>query len=943
MLKHYFLGVALSFCAPVLLNAQFSFTNATNLKSNTTTSGGCMGVVDMNGDGLDDMCILNNSRTFMVDYQNADGSFSLVNYGNVSNSGQWGMAIGDIDNNGHKDLVSGGSYDGTHFLRINSVGDADLTDLNNGNLFTQCVNIVDIDNDGHNDYWACHDDGAPRQWLNNGSGSLSYADIIDYTTTPTSDMSGNYGSVWTDFDNDGDIDLYIAHCRQNVNNANDPRRWNRLFVNDGNGNYTDRALDYGVQIRNQSWTADLGDIDNDGDLDMVVTNHDATIQLFENDGVGNFTEITAGSGLEITGFFLQSKFVDFDNDGFLDLLVAGGIERIWRNDGDNTFSVVSGVFPANKAMHSFATGDLNNDGFIDVFANYGSSYINADPNNPDRLWMNNGNDNHWFGVRLRGVESNRDAIGARVTITGPWGTQIREVRAGESYGMVTTFMCHFGLGDETSIPVMTIRWPSGLEETFTDLPVDQVINVVEGVCISPAASITTPVAPIVCGNGDAITLTANSDFSYLWSTGATTQTIEVTEPGSYSVTIDDGEGCTATTSIFVEQSPDETPSVTAVGETQFCEGGDVVLTASPSSAYTWSNGQTTQSITVESAGSYTVTVQGSCGAFTSDAITVDVLDGPDAPIADDVTIPVPGSATLLAVGDNIQWYDVPVGGTPIGSGNSFDTPSVATTTSFWVSATQGSAGVQAFGGPVNRATTGQFHPNTDFYPLFTANEAFTIKSVKVYASGAGNRTIALINAGNGSTVATSTIAIPDGESRVQLDFEVPAAGNYGLRCVGGNPQLWRDGLGSDPAYPFALGTFGTITSSSVSGTNATELYYFFYDWELQGPGYACEGPRTEVVVNVGSVGLDEQGANANTRIWPNPATDVVTIAFGKVEGKVVVDLLDVTGRVLLSRDSDSKAQAEGMMDLNVSGLAQGEYLVHVRSNAGSSVHRVMVR
>src|SRR5690606_13351811 len=123
----------------------------------------------------------------------------------------------------------------------------------------------------------------------------------------------------------------------------------------------------------QSWTADFGDIDNDGDLDMVLTNHDATIQLFENDGSGNFTEITEDSGLEVTGFFLQSKFVDLDNDGFIDLLIAGGngAHYTFRNTGNKTFTVVPNVFPAPKAMHSFATGDLNNDGFVDVWANYG--------------------------------------------------------------------------------------------------------------------------------------------------------------------------------------------------------------------------------------------------------------------------------------------------------------------------------------------------------------------------------------------------------------------------------------------------------------------------------------------------------------------------------------------------------------------------------------------
>lgn len=929
---------------PLSSTAQISYTNASNLLSNVTTSGGCMGVVDMNGDGLDDICKLHNSRIFQVDYQNADGSFTLVDYGAVSDAGQWGMAIGDISNNGHKDLVSGGSYDGVHYLRINSIGNSVLTELNNGNMFTQCVNIADINNDGHNDYWACHDDAAPRQWLNNGTGALSFANIINYDTDPSSDRSGNYGSVWIDFDNDGDLDLYIAKCRQGVNDPADPRRWNRLFVNDGNGNYTDQAADYGIQIRNQSWTADFGDIDNDGDLDLVVTNHDATIQLFENDGTGNFTEITAGSGLQVTGFFLQSKFVDLDNDGFIDLLIAGGSGAAFtfRNNGNKTFVAVPNVFPAPKAMHSFATGDLNNDGFVDVWANYGSSYINPDANNPDRLWMNNGNDNHWFTVRLQGTESNRDAIGARVTITGPWGTQIREVRAGESYGMVTTFAAMFGLGEHTVVPTVTVNWPSGLVETFTNLDADQTITIIEGTCISPQAQISGD-SFVVCGNGESITLSANSGFNYVWSTGATTQSIQVSQPGNYSVTIDDGQGCSGVTSVFVQQNPDETPTVTALGDLLFCEGNEVVLTSSPAQSYAWSNGDTGQSTVVGTAGTYSVTIEGACGDFTSATVTVDVLDGPDAPVADDVTIPAPGSATLTAEGDNIQWYDVAAGGSPIGAGNVFNTPPVSGTTSFWATASVQYGGGQAFGAKTDRdATNGVNHTNTDNYQFFTANEPLVIRSVKVYAGASGNRTIRVIDRSNGATVVEGVFNIPTGESRVQLDFEVPAAGNYGLRCVGGNPNLWRDGLNSVQNYPYPLGTLGAVTSSSVAGNNATAYYYFFYDWEVEAPSTFCESEPTEVVVNIGSVGLDELTAGG-VQVWPNPAVDRLNIAFGEqVRGQVVVELFDVTGRAVRSTQADALAQG-GIMDLNVQGIAGGEYLVRVRHDAGSSMHRVVIR
>ncbi len=604
------LGAALALLSPLALCAQLGFTNSTPLMS-ASTSGGCMGVVDMNGDGLDDILKLDDARTLVVDYQNANGTFTTVNYGNMSSSGQWGFAAADIDNNGHKDVVSGGSYDGTHYMRINAVGQGTLSALNGGTIFTQCMSIGDVDNNGRVDVFACHDDGPPSLWFTNASGvPVNNNAYINWSQTacasgpaPASDdMSGNYGSCFVDFNNDGAQDLYIAKCRQGVTDPTDCRRWNRLFVNNGSNQYSDLAANYGVQIRNQSWTADFGDIDNDGDFDMVVTNHDATIQLFENNGSGSFTEITAGSGLEYGGFMLQSKFADFDNDGFVDILIAGGVEYYFKNNGNKTFSRILSLFPSGKAMHSFATGDLNNDGFVDVFANYGSSYITPDPANPDRLWMNNGNANHWFGVRLQGTVSNRDAVGARITITGPWGTQIREVRSGESYGMVTTFAGLFGLGAHTVIPTLTVRWPAGGTETFTNVAADQYITIIENTCISPTAVITPVGDPVLCGAGDQVQLSANPGFQYLWSNGATSQTISVGTAGNYSVTINDGSGCTATASFFVLQSPDETPTVEASGPLTFCEGGSVTLTSTAANGYAWTGGGNTQSIQVTSSG-----------------------------------------------------------------------------------------------------------------------------------------------------------------------------------------------------------------------------------------------------------------------------------------------------------------------------------------------------
>ncbi len=475
-----------SFFIPAFVCGQ-TFTRSTSLLPYAARSGGCTGVADMDGDGRDDIVILDQSRNLYVLYQGATGSFTSYAMGQAANADQWGMAVGDVDRDGHKDFFSGGSNDGVHFLRMTGRGQSlGWTNLNNGTMFMQCANMADINNDGALDAFGCHDNGAPRIWLNNGTGSLTYNNYIDFATNPTSDMSGNYGSVFTDFDNDGDLDLFIVHCRQGVNSSSDPRRWNRMFVNNGNNQYTDLALDYGLQNREQSWSADFGDIDNDGDLDLVVTNHSRSMQLFLNDGTGHFTEATTGSGIDVSAAFLQVKMEDLDNDGFLDLITAGNLggsaEFYFHGNGNGTFTQMPNMLPEPSPMtlHTFAVGDLNHDGFIDVYAGYGSGYVTPSSTRYDQLYLNNGNANHFLNFNLRGQQSNPDGVGARVTLYGSWGKQIREVRAGESYGIVCSFTCHFGLGAATMADSAIVRWPSGKVDKYFGLQADQWVTVQEG-------------------------------------------------------------------------------------------------------------------------------------------------------------------------------------------------------------------------------------------------------------------------------------------------------------------------------------------------------------------------------------------------------------------------------------------------------------------------------
>lgn len=915
-----------------------TFTNASSNLPGSYNSGGVTGVMDADNDGLDDIIVMDQSTHVYILYQQPNGSFQQVDYGSVSNEAQWGMCVGDIDNDGHVDIMAGGNYDGVHILNINGPGSYTLTDPENVSIFMQACNIADINNDGWLDGFACHDDGPAYFFRNNGSGTfVDGNDMIDYNVYPGSDMSGNYGSVWSDVDRDRDTDLMVAKCRQFISDPYDPRRTNMIFINDGSSNYDEQAAERGLINLQQSWTVDFGDIDNDGDFDCFLTTHSATLQIYENDGFGYFTNITDGcfkdeNGVvlpasQLGGFFLQGKLVDFDNDGYLDLIHAGGDHNVYHNNGNNTFNRMATLFPANDTMHGFATGDLNNDGWVDVYANYGNSYVTPDNGNDDRLFINNGGTNHWIGFDLEGTISNKQAVGAIVEIYGPFGRQIREIRAGESYGMTTSALCLFGLGSATEVTHAVIYWPAGGTQVITNPAIDQYNEYIEGACFAPTATVSAT-SYFLCEGSTSTLSVVEASASYLWSTGATTPTIEVSEVGHYNVIVYNNDGCAAeSNSLDIQMYANQSPTITVEGELEFCAGQELVLTSSAGDQYSWTSGEETQSIAVTESGTYAVTVSSICGSNTSESYDVVVYEAAAAPTANGVTINAGGSADLSATGSNINWYDSATATTPIATGNTYSTPALNASTTYWVEDVLVHQGVQANGGKTVNGTTGNsaYHNSSTYYLKFDVYEDLMIKNVKVYANGAGSRTIQVIDA-NGVNVTQGNFNLPDGESVVTLDFFVPAGTGYGLRCTNSNPQLWRDRdvtVATPFNYPYALGTLGSITGTNVTGADADNVYYFFYDWNVETPTFECASPRVEVEVTV--LGIEEISSVNSVSIYPNPASEQFTLTFNNtVSSQMQVNLIDATGRIVASKKAFAGI-GKNNVEMNVNNLAAGIY------------------
>ncbi len=486
---------------------QITFGDSSHLLPTSTVaarSGSPLAISDMNNDGLDDIIRLHNSQTVLIAYQQPNGTFTELSLGNIAPFNKvWAVCIADVDSNGYNDIATG-DYNGIKLFTANSTGTSyGQSTVNSLSIFAQGMNFVDIDNDGQLDLFACNDVGESQLYVNSPTGLSLDVTALDYTTTPISDKSGNYASLFTDLDNDGDLDLYITKCRQGVTSTSDGRRINQWLENTGAGAWAENTTTL-LRDSAQSWVTDFGDIDNDGDFDAIVVNHDQVSRFYRNLGNGVFEDFTASSGLTQTGFAgIQSYWRDFNNDGWLDLLVTGSEHRLWINNQDTSFTLDVDPFSIlNDWMLSAVVGDLNHDGFLDIYGSYGSIYNTASTSATDRLWINQGaSGNQFLQLDLTGVVSNTNAIGAKILAYGPWGVQVREVRGGEGYGTQNSFTQHFGLGASTSIDSLIIKWPSGISDHLYNVSSNQWLAVVEG---------SNPLPPVVLTNGVSSNITDSS-------------------------------------------------------------------------------------------------------------------------------------------------------------------------------------------------------------------------------------------------------------------------------------------------------------------------------------------------------------------------------------------------------------------------------------------------
>ena len=395
-----------------------------------------------------------------------------------------GSIFGDYDNDGDLDLfVSVGSWrlpGSSRLLRNDRGVFVDVTAQAGliRSLPTDNAIWLDYNLDGFLDlYLGNLRYGFPtlRNILHRNNGDGTFTDVTGQAGLDlqlNTNGGSNGGMAAGDFNSDGWPDLYVGVFREA----------NRLFLNDGEGHFSD-ATSSEIGHPGDAFGVAIGDIDNDGDLDIFQAAGGAwqteRSVLLLNLGEAVFLDATELWGLSALGdeSALAPSFADIDNDGDLDLLIADP-GFLFLNNGEGLFEDKTpqwGV--ADDVGGTLSLSDYNRDGFLDIWFGDDDDYEQSP--SFGRLYLNNGNGNHWLQVELAGVESNRNGIGTRLWAHSGDLRQMREITAGNGFYQ-DEMIAHFGLGQHTQLDELEIRWPSGQVDVLTDVPADQVIRVFEG-------------------------------------------------------------------------------------------------------------------------------------------------------------------------------------------------------------------------------------------------------------------------------------------------------------------------------------------------------------------------------------------------------------------------------------------------------------------------------
>ncbi len=465
--------------------------------------------IDVDNDGDLDLFVSNTSvKSGNLLYKNllketGHPNFSRWIAGDLATPGlgSFGHSWADYDNDGNIDCFVAGRAASRLY---HNNGDNTFTLISSGDIGTKdsrgfaCA-WGDYNNDGFVDLVVALPagfNGLPNKtnhlFLNNGNGN--FTKIEDGATPITTGLTSYTVPSWSDYDNDGDLDLFIGSGPAVTGTIGPDYLYKNLLTEDGVQSFERITTGEIAQTYRDGQLYNWIDYDNDGDLDVYITNYwggqpnGLPNELYRHDGT-SFTRITSGDLVTDESFSLGSIWEDFDNDGDLDVYVTtdgGQDNNYYSNNGDGTFSKVTNSVVTNTGLsptYGATAGDYDNDGDIDLFV----PTLGIDNGNAFRknlMFRNDlNNNNNWITITCRGTISNSTAVGTKVraksVINGKPVWQMREISTQNSFNGQNSLRVHFGLGDALKIDSLIFDWPSGIVDVMENVPVNQFINVTE--------------------------------------------------------------------------------------------------------------------------------------------------------------------------------------------------------------------------------------------------------------------------------------------------------------------------------------------------------------------------------------------------------------------------------------------------------------------------------
>jgi hypothetical protein len=574
---------------------------------------------DFDNDGWDDITFVQENDSIVL-YKNNNGIFEKIQSVEFQ-SGEIRQALWvDYDNDGDNDLIITATNGVVKLHRNN--GDGTFSDVSLQAGLSEFpannygVSFADYNLDGHLDFYLARyqmtgSDNNPTLtnalYRNNGNGTFS--NVTEFAGVGDS-IQPSFMGIWIDINRDLYPDLYVI---------NDRVLWgNTLYLNNGDGTFTDYTISSGLEMFGEDpMGATFGDYDNDGDLDIILSNGGPPtkpIRLYTNNGDSTFFENAGDMNIDVPVTFMCTwggSWIDANNDTYLDLYMTTGFllqatgevrNYLFMSNNGLSFTDSPLLFEGNHvaASYSVAKGDIDNDGYADLVVQNAKNYNSF-------IWKNNygpTTNNNYIKVTLEGTQSNKMAIGSWITLYCDNQVLTHYTRCGESFISQDSQHHIFGLGNHSIVDSLIVEFPSGIINKYYNLDVNQHVYLTE---TSPVHEISVP-QNTLC-EGDTLWIDGGNFDSILWNNGWAEQFLPVTESGSYSVTIINQVGATVESNVL-EITFIPPPSISSEISHESCTNfndGSIQLnvsTLSTNHTINWSNGMSGSSIQNLAAGGY---------------------------------------------------------------------------------------------------------------------------------------------------------------------------------------------------------------------------------------------------------------------------------------------------------------------------------------------------